>query len=150
MQDGNAVKVFLRKQQWDRRERGFFLGAVFCLACFASIGVGLADEWEENIAWTESVSSKDGQFALSLDSQSKRAVVYRSDDRNLGQLQLRLRILRANQPALELGLRRFDNGETPWKYGAHAESWDGQCVGMELESSVDGKAWKAVGKFRKP
>ncbi len=137
------MRIILKKEKFSILRMGLALLALVLFPMqFAPAGA------EENI-WTESVRSKDGLFAVSIDPAQKSIALLRADNRDLGTLHLRVVLTLPNSSTLSVGLKQMGGSEPPLKYSALVPEWDGNLAGFELQSSRDAITWKEIGRFRR-
>lgn len=110
---------------------------------------GAAEESESPL-WTDTIRSAEGDFAVSIDPQTKSAHIIRFDEREGPSPQLRVKILREIGGELEIRLRSLAKPEPPLRYAGRNEEWGGEITGFRVERSFDGKSWSALVSGKRP
>lgn len=110
---------------------------------------GIAQEAEEDLVWTESLYSKEGVYAISINSTRKEIVLLRVDERENTNIYLRVSILNGSTKPLDVSLRKIESAESPYRYIAEVKGWDGALSGFELQGSADGRKWHSISSISK-
>lgn len=94
--------------------------------------------------WTDTIRSAHGQFALSIDPNTRTVSVIRADDRAGASPQLRMRIVAPGGGSRAIPLRPVSRGDNPLRYQGEDKDWDGKLSDYALEYSLDGKGWNRL------
>lgn len=94
--------------------------------------------------WTDTIRSAHGQFALSIDPNTRTVSVIRADDRAGASPRLRMRIVAPGGGSRAIPLKPVTHGDRPLRYQGEDAGWDGRISGYSLEFSLDGKGWQKL------
>lgn len=115
-----------------------------CLVLVLSAAPACAIDDTEAPLWTDTIRSAHGQFALSIDPNTRTVSVIRADDRAGASPQLRMRIVAPGGGTRSIPLRPVSKGDNPLRYQGEDKDWDGKLSGYALEYSLDGKGWNRL------
>ncbi len=112
--------------------------------CFLLVLCSVARADENGAIHTDTIRSPEGQFALSIDPESKTVSVIRSDERSISSPHLRVRLLAEGGGSRQISLQPVSKPDAPLRYQGSDAAWDGRFRGYVLEFSHDGRSWSEL------
>lgn len=111
-----------------------------CLLLSAATSVSEPDA----SAWSDTIHSLEGSFAVHVDPETRSSRILRTDDRAGASPQLRVMVERHRGGDLEIRLHPVEKPGAPARFFGQNAGWDGELRGFRVEYSYDGKAWRRL------
>lgn len=115
----------------------------FCALVLASLPARAEDSF-----WSESLSTRYGEFAVRIDGGDGSVSVLRGDERAVPSPELRIRLSAVGGADTVVELRKRERWDMPLLYQGKPERWSGALEAFTLERA-EGKQWVPLGRFRR-